>query len=108
MPPLYFPNIKSSHQLFSFWFLCTVIQKALSCLEIDFDIWLLDTSQLCLIFISKGQFLLKKSSKATKAKKVNEGHQRPAKSKTSNSFVIITIQCKIINKYEYDTKKMCF
>ena len=34
--------------------------------------------------------------------------KRPAKSKTSNLFVIITIQCKIINKCEYDYKRMCF
>ena len=62
-----------------------------------------------LIFLSeKTNFSLKKLSKATKAKKANEGQQRPAKSKTSNLFVIITIQCKIINKCEYDTKKKCF
>jgi hypothetical protein len=29
--------------------------------------------------------------KATKAKKANEGQQRPVKSKTSNFFVIFTI-----------------
>ena len=43
--------------------------------------------------------------KATKAKKANEGQQRPAKSKTLNFFVIITIQCKIIDKCKYNTKK---
>jgi hypothetical protein len=64
---------------------------------------------IVLNFHHKGQFFaLKKSSKATKAKKGNEGQQRPAKSKPSNFFVIITIQCKIINKCEYDTKNMCF
>ena len=63
----------------------------------------------CAYFLSKkASFCLKKLSKATKAKKANEGQQRPAKSKTSNLFVIITFQCKIINKCEYDTKKMCF
>jgi hypothetical protein len=63
----------------------------------------------CALMLSaKASFCLKKSSKATKAKKANEGQQRPAKSKNSNLFVIITIQCKIINKCESDTKKMCF
>ena len=63
----------------------------------------------CAYFLSeKVSFCFKKLSKATKAKKANEGQQRPAKSKTSNFFVIITIQCKIINKCEYDTKKKCF
>ena len=63
----------------------------------------------CAYFLSeKANFSFKKLSKATKAKKANEGQQRPAKSKTSNLFVIITFQCKIINKCEYDTKKMCF
>ena len=63
----------------------------------------------CAKFLStKASFCFKKSSKATKAKKANEGQQRPAKSKTSNFFVIITIQCKIINKCQYDTKEMCF
>ena len=63
----------------------------------------------CAYFLSeKANFSLKKLSKATKAKKANEGQQRSAKSKTSNLFVIITFQCKIINECEYDTKNMCF
>ena len=36
----------------------TVIQKAESCLVISFDIRLLETGQLRLLFINKGQFLL--------------------------------------------------
>ena len=62
----------------------------------------------CASFLSaKASFCFKKSSKATKAKKANEGQQRPAKSKTSNFFVIINIQCKtkIVNKI---LKKNCF
>ena len=50
----------------------TVIQVAKSRSEIGFDIWLLETCQLCLIFIRKGQFLLKKISKATKATKATK------------------------------------
>ena len=37
--------------------------------------------------------------------KANKGQQSP---KLQISFVIITIQCKIINKCQYGTKKMCF
>ena len=37
--------------------------------------------------------------------KANKGQQSP---KLQISFVIITIQCKIINKCQYDTKEMCF
>ena len=45
----------------------------------------------CAWFLSaKASFCLKKLFRATKAKKANEGKQRPAKSKTSNFFVIIT------------------
>ena len=36
----------------------TVIQKAESRLVISFDTWLLETGQLCLLFINKDQFLL--------------------------------------------------
>ena len=57
---------------------------------------------------AKATFCLKKLSKAPKAKKANEGQQRQEQPKTSNLFVIITIQCKIINKCQYNTKKMCF
>ena len=61
--------------------------------EIHFEIWLLEKGQWCLICFSKGQFFLKKLSKATKAKKANEGQQRPEKGqqspKTSNFFVIM-------------------
>ena len=46
----------------------TVFQNARFRLVIGFDIWLLETGQLCLFFINKGQFLLKKSSMSTKAK----------------------------------------
>ena len=57
----------------------------------------------CAYFLStKGSFCFKKSSKA------NEGQQRPAWPKTSNFFVIITIQSKIINKCQYNTKKCVF
>ena len=40
--------------------------------------------------------------------KANKGQQRPAKSKTSKLFDSITIQCKIINKLEGNSKKRCF
>ena len=53
-------------------------------------------------------FALKNCPRPQRPKKANEGQQRPAKSKTLNFFVIITIQCKIINKCKYNTKKMCF
>ena len=53
----------------------TVIQVAETRLVIGFDIWLLETCQLCLIFISI--FCFKKSSKAIKAKKANEGQHSP-------------------------------
>ena len=53
-------------------------------------------------------FALKNCPRPQRPKKANEGQQRPAKSKTLNFFVIITIQCKIINKCKYTTKKMCF
>ena len=70
----------------------TVIQVAETRSEIGFDIWLLETCQLCLIFIRKGHFFCwKKSSKAIKA---NECQQRPALPKTSKFFVVITIQCE--------------
>ena len=47
----------------------TVIRIAESRLEIGFDILLLETGQLCLIFISKGQFLLKKITQGHKDQK---------------------------------------
>ena len=53
-------------------------------------------------------FYLKKCPRPQRPKKANEGQQRPAKSKTLNFFVIITIQCEIINKCKHNTKKMCF
>ena len=56
----------------------------------------------------RGIFTKKTLCKAEEAEKANEGQQSPAKSKTLNFFVIITIQCKIINKCKYNTKKMCF
>ena len=56
----------------------------------------------------KASFYFKNSSKATKAKKANEGQQRPAKSKTSKFFDIINIQCIIINKCKCNSKKRCF
>ena len=37
--------------------------------------------------------------------KANKGQKSP---KLQISFVIITIQCKIISKCQYDTKEMCF
>ena len=37
--------------------------------------------------------------------KANKGQQSP---KLQISFFIITIQCKIINKCQYDTREMCF
>ena len=54
----------------------TVIQVAETRLEIGFDIWLLETCQLCLIFISKGHFLLKKIIQGHKGQK---GQWRPTK-----------------------------
>ena len=59
----------------------TVIQNAGFRLEIGFEIWSLETGHLCLIFISKGQFCLQRSSKATKAKKANDGQKRSPKAK---------------------------
>ena len=56
----------------------------------------------------KPVFSLKNCPRPKRPKKTNEGQQRPAKSKTLNFFVIITIQCKIINKCEYDSKRICF
>ena len=53
-------------------------------------------------------FALKKCPRPQRPKKAKEGQQRPTKSKTLNFFVIITIQCKIINKSKYNTKEMCF
>ena len=48
-----------------------------------------------LIFLSeKTNFSLKKLSKATKAKKANEGQQRPAKSRTSNSLLLSLFNVK--------------
>ena len=41
-----------------FWMHYTLIQNARSGLLIVFDIWMLETGQLCLIFICKSQFLL--------------------------------------------------
>ena len=59
------------------WFLhFTLIQNARLRLEIGFDIWLVETGQLCLIFISKGQFLLKKFIQGHKDQK---GQWRPKK-----------------------------
>ena len=70
---------------------------------------MLETGQKCLIFISKGHFLLKKIIQGQKGQwrptKANKGQQSP---KLQISYVIITIQCKIINKCQYDTKEMCF
>ena len=60
-------------------------------------------------FYKKGLFFaLKNPPRPQRPMKANEGQQRPAKSKPSNFFVIITIQYKIINKCEYDPKNMCF
>ena len=53
-------------------------------------------------------FVLKKCPRPQRPKKANEGQQRPANSKTLDFFGIITTQCKIINKWEYKTKKMRF
>ena len=72
----------------------TVIQIAESCSEIWFDIWFLETGQLCLILIRKGHFFLKKFVQGHKGQK---GQWRPT-----------TIECKIVNKCEYITKKRCF
>ena len=66
------------------------------------------TSDCAYSLSKKTSFCLKNSSKATKAKKANEGQERPAKSKTSKLFDIINIQCKIINKCECNPKKRCF
>jgi hypothetical protein len=72
--------------------------------EISLNVWFIKKT-----WPSKASFCLKKSSKATKAKKVNEGQQRPAKSKTSKkNYLYFIVQSKTINKCEYDTKKMCF
>jgi hypothetical protein len=46
-----------------------MIQIAESRLVIGFDISLLETGQLCLIFINKGQFLLKKIIQVHKGQK---------------------------------------
>ena len=67
-----------SHLFFANFAYATVIQVAETRLVIVFDIWLLETCQLCLIFISKGRFLLKKIIKGHKGKKANQGQQRPA------------------------------
>ena len=40
-----------------------------------------------------------------KTKKANEGKQRPLKTKSSKTFYFMTIQCKIINKWECNDKK---
>ena len=61
----------------------TVIQIAVSCLVIIFDIWLFETSQLCLIFINKGQFLLKKIIQGQKGQK---GQWRPTKASIAQNF----------------------
>ncbi len=61
----------------------TVFQNAWSCLVIGFDIWLLKTGQLCLIFIKKGQFLLKKIIQGHKGQK---GQWRPTKASKVQNF----------------------
>ena len=43
---------------FNCWLANTVNKNARSPSDIDFDIWLLETDQLHLIFIIQGQFLL--------------------------------------------------
>ena len=87
----------------------TVIQNAWSHLEIGFDIWLLETSQLCLIFISKGQFLLKKIIQGHKYQK---GQWRPKKviqgQNFKKSLISSIFNDKIINKWECNTKKKLF
>ena len=56
--------------------LLTLIQNARSGLLFVFDIWMLEIGQLCLIFICKGQFLLKKFIQGHKGQK---GQWRPKK-----------------------------
>jgi hypothetical protein len=57
---------------------------------------------LCLKRLKK---LIKGQKRPKKAKNTNEGQQAPVKVKTSKTFDFITIQCKIINKWEYNNKK---
>ena len=64
----------------------TVIQVAKTRLEIGFDIWLLETCKLCLIFISKGHFLLKKIIQGHKGQK---GQWRPTKARIAQNFKIL-------------------
>ena len=61
----------------------TVIQVGETRLAIGFDIWLLETCQLCLIFISKGHFLLKKIIQGHKGQK---GQWRPTKASIAQNF----------------------
>ena len=58
----------------------TVIQVGETHLAISFDIWLWETRQLCLIFISKGHFLLRKIIQGHK------GQWRPTKASIAQNF----------------------
>ena len=77
--------------------------------EFGFDIWLLETAQFCLIFISKGWSFLKKiiqgQQRPKRPMKAKKGHQRPELQKIID---FINIQCKIINKWECKLRKSCF
>ena len=61
----------------------TVIQNARSRSQFVYDIWMLKTGQLCLIFINKGQFLLKKIIQGHKGQK---GQWRPTKASIAQNF----------------------
>jgi len=69
----------------------------------------LETAQFCLIFITKGWSLLKKfiqgQQRPKRPMKAKKGHQRPEPQKIID---FINIQCKIINKWECNTKKKLF
>ena len=59
-------------------------------LDIDFDIWLLETGQLRIIFSSESQFSQKKLSKATNAKKAIESQQSTHISRINNIECVIS------------------
>ena len=78
-------------------------------LEIGFDTRLLEKAQFCKNFITKGWCLLKKfiqgQQRPKRPIKAKKGHQRPEHQKIID---FINIQCKIINKWECNTKKNLF
>ena len=72
-------------------------------LVLTFDHW--KQLNLAYFLLPKAGLCLKNSSKAKKTKKAKKGHQRP---KLQKIIDFMDIQCKIINKWDCNTMKICF